>query len=181
MSDEEIIALFWARDERAVQESERRFGAYCRTVAMNVLHNSEDAEECVNDTWLKAWRSIPPQRPGSLSAFLGRLTRNTAIDRLRTDTRLRRSRDLTVALDELGDSIPCPDDTDAGLLTDLVTGFLRAQSELDRKLFVGRYWYAHSLDELGRAYGLTVNAVNLRLRRTRERLRAYLTERGYTV
>ena len=181
MKDEDIVELYRQRDERAIRESEQKYGAYCRAVAVNVLGSEQDAEECVNDTWLRAWQSIPPARPASLSAFLARLTRNRAIDRLRTETRQRRDRSLTVALDELEDCIPCPDDTDAGLLTDLIAEFLRGQSALDRKLFVGRYWHAYPLADLGRAYGLTVNAVNLRLRRTRERLRAYLRERGYSV
>ena len=177
-SDAEIVELYFARDERAIRETDTKYGKVCMQVSMNILDSPPDAEECVNDTYLKTWNSIPPVRPHSLCAFVCRIARNLSINRLRDMRAAKRSRDLTVSLDELEASIPMPDET-SGELAEILNAFLARQEKIDRVLFVGRYWYAAPVKELARRAGMTPNAVSLRLRRCRERLRAYLEERGY--
>ena len=180
MEDREIIALYWRRDETAIAETDRKYGSYCRTIADNILQNRQDAEECVNDTWLKAWHSIPPQDPPSLKVYLGRLARHLSIDRLRTITRLKRNRELEVALDELADCA-LPEEEDVTALTAALDEFLDGLEPTDRKLFVGRYWHLYPVSKLAAAYGLTTNNTSVRLHRMREKLKVHLTERGFTV
>ena len=180
MNDQDIIALYFARNEQAIRETDTKYGKVCMQVSMNILESRSDAEECVNDTYLKTWNSIPPTKPASLCAFVCRIARNLSVSRLRKLTAARRSRDLTVSLEELEACIPMPDDTSPEL-AELLTAFLREQGETDRVLFVGRYWLACTVEELARRTGLTQKAVHMRLFKTRERLRAYLEERGYRV
>ena len=180
MEDRDIIALYFARNEDAIKHSSQKYGSYVTGISMSILHNALDAEECVNDTWLKAWNSIPPQNPPSLKVYLGRLVRHLSIDRLRNLTRLKRNRELEVALDELTECSP-PDDGDVTALTDALNEFLDRLEPLDRKLFVGRYWHLYPVAELADAYNLTPDNTSVRLHRLRERLRIYLTERGFTV
>ena len=181
MKDTDIIALYFERDENAIVESDKAYGNYCKTVAMNILASKPDAEECVNDTWLKAWHSIPPARPHDLKAFLGRITRNLSLDRFRALKRHKRNRDLEVAMEELSEAIPLPDDTDDSLLKQLLNEFLANTEPLNRRLFVGRYWHGHSVGKLAHHYGLTENAVSHRLARTRAALKEFLEKEGYRV
>lgn len=176
MEDQRIIELFFARDEAAIAAVSTKYGGHCMRTAMNILNSRPDAEECVNDTWLKTWNAIPPTRPSVLVAFLCRITRNLAINRYHS----RKSRDTEVALHELEGCLAV-DEGDGGALAALLDEFLSRQEELDRRLFVGRYWHAYPVKTLAKAYGMTPNAVSLRLLRTREKLRAYLNERGYSV
>ncbi len=180
LSDVEIVALYWARNEQAIRETDRRFGAACLRLCDGILHSRPDAEECVSDTYLKTWNSIPPNRPRSLGAYVLRIARNLAINRLSHLTAARRSRDLTVSFSELEECLPVREDT-ADELSAILSAFLREQHETDRRLFLGRYWYAMSVKDLAAEHRMTPNAVTLRIRRTREKLRTYLTERGYTV
>lgn len=173
MDDKTIIDLFFARDERAIQEVEKTHGKKCFATAMRILGNHADVEECVNDTWVKAWNSIPPEKPRSLSAYLCRITRNQAINAYHA----RKNRAFDVALDELAECLAV-DEGYAEDLKDLLNSFLAALPSLERRLFMGRYWHAYSVGRLAKVYGLTPNAVSLRLMRTREKLRAYLEERG---
>ena len=180
MDDRDIIALFFARNEEAIKQSTDKYGSYVMGISMSILGNSQDAEECVNDTWLKAWKSIPPRNPPSLKVYLGRLVRHLSIDRLRTVTRLKRNRNLEVALDELTLCSP-PDDTDETALTQSLNEFLDGLDPFDRRLFMGRYWHLYSVSALAEAYGLTANNTSVRLHRMRERLRIHLTERGFSI
>ena len=180
MNDQEIIALYFARDEQAIRETDARYGKTCMQVSMNILDSRPDAEECVNDTYLKTWGSIPPARPASLCAFICRIVRNLSLNRLQELTAAKRSRDLTVSFEELEACIPMPDEESPALAEELAA-FLKTEGEIDRALFVGRYWFACSVEELARRTGMTKRAVHMRIFRTRERLRAYLTERGYSV
>ncbi|MBE6559325.1 MAG: RNA polymerase sigma factor [Ruminococcaceae bacterium] len=180
MEDKDIIALYYARNEDAIRESSDKYGTYVKGISMSILKNISDAEECVNDTWLKAWRSIPPQNPPSLKVYLGRLVRHLSIDRLRTLTRLKRNREYDVALDELSECA-APDDEDVTALTSALNEFLDELEPQDRKLFVGRYWHLYPVSKLAAAYGLTANNTSVRLHRLRERLRIHLSERGFTV
>ena len=181
MKDQDIVALYHARDEQAIKESEDKYGAYCHSVAMNILNDRPDAEECVNDTWLRAWNSMPPHRPSVLRTFLGKITRNLALNRLSIRKADKRNPHLVIALEELGDCIPVPEDTDARELCAVIDSFLEITPKLDRQIFLGRYWFAHSVRTLAIHYGLTENAVSQRLKRTRAALRVYLLERGYQV
>ena len=180
MNDQEIISLYFDRDEQAIAETDKRYGKTCMRVSMSILNSHPDAEECVNDTYLKTWNAIPPARPRSLCAFLCRIVRNLSINRLEELTAAKRNRDLTVSFEELEACIPLPDEASPEL-ADLLESFLQKEGETDRVLFVGRYWFACPVEELARRTGLTRRAVHMRIFRTRERLRAYLTERGYGV
>ena len=180
MNDQEIISLYFDRDEQAIAETDKRYGKTCMRVSMSILNSHPDAEECVNDTYLKTWNAIPPAKPNSLCAFLCRIVRNLSINRLEELTAAKRNRDLTVSFEELEACIPLPDEASPEL-ADLLESFLQKEGETDRVLFVGRYWFACPVEELARRTGLTRRAVHMRIFRTRERLRAYLTERGYGV
>ena len=179
MTDQEIISLYFARDEQAITETARVYGSMCMHTAMRVLDNRLDAEECVSDTYLKAWNSIPPERPSVLGAFLCRITRNLAITRYRALHRRKRNRDLELSLSELAECIPAVPEDDT--LRYLIDSFLRSLDELDRRLFLGRYFHNYTVRRMAKAYGMTENAVSLRLYKTREKLRAYLEKEGYTV
>ena len=181
MEDSTIIALYNARDERAIRETEVKYGDYCMSISLEILKDRMDAEECVNDTYLKAWNTIPPKKPSVLRTYLGKLVRNLSIDRLRTLHRKKRDVDLLVAAEELDRCLgTASDGTDGGLCAAL-DGFLAGLDATNRRLFVGRYWHSLSIKDLAGAWNLTPNAVALRLHKTRERLRTYLEKGGYTV
>ena len=178
LTDAEIVALYLARDESAVDHTARQYGAYCLSVAMNILNDRSDAEECVNDTYLRAWRSIPPQRPTVLRLFLGKITRNLAIDRYRE--KRSRNREFEVALEEISEFLPAREEEDSALPA-LLTDFLASLSAEERNLFILRYYHGHSVARLSKAFGMKPNNLSARLYRTREKLRGYLAERGYEV
>lgn len=180
MQDHQIIDLYFARDEQAIVETDRRYGAACMRISLNILNSRPDAEECVNDTYLSVWNSIPPQRPTHFGAFVCRIARNFSIKRFRDLHRQKRNRDLELTLDELENCIVLPEDRSAEL-AELISDFLERQDKIDRLLFMGRYFHACSVKELAERCGMTANAVSARLHRTREKLRIYLQERGYSV
>ena len=180
MNDQDIIDLYFARDEQAIAETDKSYGKVCMQVSMNILDSRPDAEECVNDTYLHTWNSSPPTKPDSLCAFVCRITRNLSLNRLRDLRREKRNSELTVSLDELEACIPAAAE-DAGQLADLLNSFLAELDETNRVLFMGRYWYSYAIDDLAAQMGLTDKAVYMRLHKTREKLRAYLAERGYRV
>ena len=179
-TDPEIIDLYFARNEQAIAKTNQKYGKTCMNLSMNIVESRPDAEECVNDTYLKTWQAIPPERPHSLCAFLCRIVRNLSLNRLREMRAAKRSRDLTVSLEELEECVTV-DLRHADRLAGLLSDFLESQDELDRKLFMGRYWHTVPVKDLAGEYGLTPNAVSLRLGRIRERLRAFLEEGGYHV
>ena len=180
LDDFEIVSLYHARNEQAVEITQKQYGTYCHTVSMNILHSQPDAEECVNDTWVAAWNTMPPKWPQNLGTYLGKLTRNISINRLKSLRRECRDRDLTLSFEELEDVIPAPDDTDASVICGWLDEYLSTLQKLDRQLFVGRYWFNHPVKELARHYGMTPNAATKRITRVREGLGAFLKERGYT-
>ncbi len=180
IGDEAILDLFFARDERAIAETERKYGRLCMHLSMGILDNRSDAEECVNDAYLRLWGAIPPLRPQSLSNYILRIVRNLSLNRLRREKADRRNRDRMVSFSELEECLPIREEY-AGELSRLVSAFLRMQNDTDRRLFLGRYWYNLPVKELASRWGMTPNAVSLHLSRTRERLRQYLEEGGYTV
>ena len=178
LTDAEIVALYLSRNEAAIEHTDRNYGAYCMSVAMNILNNRPDAEECVNDTYLQAWRSIPPHKPTVLRLFLGKITRRLAIDKYRANK--SRNRELEVALDEIAEFLPAREEDD-GELPALLADFLASLPAEERNFFVLRYYHGHSVARLSKAFGMKPNNLSARLYRTREKLRAYLAERGYQV
>ncbi len=185
-ADADILELYFARDERAITETDRRHGKTCMQISMGILHSHPDAEECVNDTYLKAWNTIPPTCPQSLSAYLSRIVRNLSINRLRKLTAARCNRNLTLSLDELDACIPAPAGDEPatgemGELARLISDFLRTADATDRRLFMGKYFYGRTVHELAATENLKEKRVYKRLEKIRERLRVYLEERGYTV
>ena len=182
MEDDRIIELYFGRDEQAIRHTADKYGAYCTAVSMSILHSEPDAEECVNDTYLKTWNSIPPTRPHSLKLFLARIVRNLSINRHRALHSDKRNRDLEVSLSELESCFPVPDGENRGSeLSELLNEFLGTQTPTDRKIFVQRYWYNLPAAEISEEHDISENAVWVKLHRTRERLREFLTERGYKL
>ena len=182
MEDREIVQLYWDRDERAIGESDAKYGALCRGVALRVLESVEDSEECVSDTWLRSWNVIPPQRPNLLGAFLARITRNLALDRWRAARAERRGGGETaLALEELGDCVSgvrLEDELERRELIRALNGFLRSLPERDRTLFLRRYWAVETLETLAKEEGCSVSALHRRLRKLREELAEHLRKEG---
>lgn len=186
MEDSEIVALYWQRDQRAIQETQRNYGRYLAKIACSILSNREDGEEIVNDTCLRAWNSIPPNRPDSLSAYLGKIARRLAIDALRRRGREKRvASAYAVSLSELEECIPgrggAEDRLELSLLAQAISAYLRTLTPQDRNVFVGRYFYMDSLKEVAAYYGMSESKAKSRLHRTRLGLKAYLTQEGFTV
>ena len=183
MQDNDLIAMYFARDERAATESDRKFGGYCYTVAYNILGNAQDAEECVNDTLVRLWESIPPARPDNLYAYTAAITRNLAKNRLKSSQAQRRGgTEIPAVLDELRDCTD-PDtveqELDRRALGDALNRFLGTLKPDHRKIFVQRYWYLCPVDEIAENLELTKSKVTVTLMRTRKKLEAFLKKEGY--
>jgi len=184
MDDKQIIALYWARDEAAIPATAEKYSGYCGSIARNIVDSREDAEECLNDTWLGAWNAMPPHRPSVLASFLGRITRNLALNRWQAArTRKRGGGEFPLVLEELGDcvsGIETPESAfDRKALGEAIENFLHTLSPKQRSLFIARYWYAEPVQTIARRWGMGENAVSAALRRTRLKLRDHLTERGF--
>lgn len=183
MDDKQIVDLYWARSERAVEETERKFGSYCRTVAYNILANTSDAEECVNDTWLRAWNSMPTHRPSRLAPYLGKLARWLSLNRLRENNSLRRGGgELPLILDELAETLGSDEDTEQELeVRELNRELRRLVEELgkdEKDVFLSRYWYMASIKEIAEKTGFSESKVKTMLHRTRKKLLSQLKEEG---
>ena len=182
MEDTKIIDLFWERDESAIRETGITYGRYCRTIAFNILGDEEDVQECLNDTWLGAWNSIPPARPACLSAFLAKITRNLAISKYRAKYAKKRTGDrLSESLDELGECMPVSNDNvsqaiDRRILAEAINGYLDTCSEKQRKIFVRRFFYFDSIAEISQMYGIGQSDVKVTLMRMRRSLQKILEE-----
>ncbi len=186
MEDSAIVDLYWAREERALEETHRKYGSYCWTIAHNILKNKEDTEECVNDTYMKAWNAMPPQRPCVLSAFLGKITRNLSLDRVKAgQTRKRGGGQLPMALEELKSCIPADTGLEQTLekleLSRAVDRFLRTLPPKERCIFLRRYWYVDSLLDIALRYHMSEGGVKSSLHRTRRKLREYLEQEGVAI
>ncbi len=185
MEDALIIDLYWQRQERAIEETDRKYGSYCMKVADNILHDRLDAEECVSDTWLRAWNSMPPERPSLLRAFLARITRNLSLDRWRSAHAAKRGQGevVHVLLDELAECIAdtehVEDLVSAGELSAAVGRFVRSLPERDGDLFTRRYFFAESIPEIAARSHLSENNVTVILSRARRRLRTHLEKEGF--
>lgn len=183
MEDAAIVALYWARDESALAETAAKFGAYCRRIAMNILHSYHDAEECENDTWLAAWNSMPTNRPERLAPYLGRITRNLALDRADAAGAAKRGGgQAALLLDELAECLPAPggveQSLDAAEAARAVNAFLQAQPARARQIFLRRYWYCDPTADIARRFGMKESAVRVQLHRTRQKLAAFLAQQG---
>ena len=185
MDDSRILEMYWSRSEQAIAETQKKYGRYCHSIAYNILSSDEDAEECVNDTYLKAWGSIPPQRPNRLSAYLGKIVRNIALDRYERTRAQKRSGVVELALDELGECIP--DSGSGATLTDndalraAINGFLATLSRRNRMIFVKRYWYLCSVADIAIDMEISESNVKVILLRSRRKFKEYLDKEGITV
>lgn len=183
MDDGSIVDLYWQRDQEAIAQSNRKYGAYCYTIANRILKNEEDAEECVNDTWLGAWNAMPIHRPNFLAPFLGKITRRLAFSRWKAGRAEKRGGgELPLLLEELEECIPAVPGAGQVVedreLEQMVNHFLYTLPERACYIFIRRYWYAESLAEIAARYGMGQGAVKSSLFRSREKLRKYLEKEG---
>ena len=185
MEDQGIIRLYFNRDQEAIRQTDRKYGRQCRRTARNILAIPEDAEECVNDTYLAAWNTIPPERPRTLGAYLGRIIRNLSISRYRANHAQKRYAGLEAMLSELEECVPGRADVEAELerreLGALLSRWLDALPREERDLFLRRYWYGEAVQDLAREAGLTPNQASQRLFRLRGLLRTMLESKGVDV
>ena len=185
MEDAAIIGLYWARNEGAISASDEKYGTLCRRLSQNMLDSREDAEECVNDTWQRAWDTMPPQRPSSLRAYLVRITRNLSIDRWRAKWAEKRRGGLDVLLDELEDCLPAPSGveelSEARETVRVIDRWLSGLSPADRIAFLRRYWYGQRVDEIAAQAGCSPNGMAKRLSRLRRNLRRILEQGGIVL
>lgn len=185
LDDRKIVCMFLDRNESALREVSQKYGAYCLTIAQNILHNNEDAEECVNDTYMRAWNSIPPNRPTALGAFLGRITKNLALNRI--DSRQcekRGGKDVTIPFDELDEFISGNTSVEGKFefneIIAEINAFLRTLPAKKRMIFVARYWQYNKLSEIAECFGMAESGVATSLSRTCKKLRDHLKRRGST-
>ena len=186
MEDKEIIGLYLDRNEQAIAATSEKYGSYCKSISVNILKNDEDAEECVNDTYMKAWNAIPPQIPVIFSAFLGKIVRNISFNRYRQNTsQKRRGSEIPLILDELSEIVSgkesVEDEIDKKELLRAINGFLNSISEYKRGIFIRRYWYSDKVSDIAKRYGKSENSVSVELNRVRKNLREYLLKRGFEL
>ena len=186
MEDAEIVELYWARDENAVGQTKTKYGAYLNRVAYNILADLEDSQECVSDTLLAAWRSMPDNRPKNLRTYLGKITRQVSIDLYRRRNRMKRyASEYAISLEELGDSFTDgrtpEDELNARLLTETVNCFLRTLPDEARNTFIGRYYFFDSVKNVARYCGMSESKCKSLLYRTRQSLKAYLQKEGFDL
>ena len=184
MEDSEIVSLFLERNEQAVAEAMAKYKGYCTQIALNILYSREDAEECVNDAFMRLWELIPPNEPEILSIFIGMITRNLAINRYRQTLTQKRGRGgLDVAFDELSevlsDNANIENEAERSELLDEINKFLRKLPEKKRNIFICRYWYCDSLRDIAARFSVSESNVSVILNRTRQSLREYLQKRGF--
>lgn len=182
MGDNEIVELYINRDERAIEATKDKYERYCYSIAYNILGDAGDSEECVNDTYLGAWNSIPPNRPQVLGAFLGRITRNVSLNKRRYLSAKKRDCEVLSALDELQQCIAgCENverDVEEKELSKVIDDFLRKLPEFDRKVFVCRYWYMDSIADICNQFNCKESKIKMRLKRVRDKLCERLKKEG---
>ena len=186
MDDAKIVQLYWDRNEQAIPATADKYGNYCTSIAKNILGNHEDAEECVNDTYMNAWNSMPPHRPSILSTFLGKITRNLSLNRYKHNTADKRGGgELPVVLDEISNLVSGTDDVEQEInskeLIKAIDTFLGTLSIEKRGMFIRRYWYFDSISDIANRFGMTENNVSVTLNRLRLKLHNYLLERGFEL
>ncbi len=185
MSDEEIVSLYWDRDEKAIDITDRKYGRHLYTIAYNILRDHPDSEECLNDTYLGAWNSIPPNRPTAFFAFLSKITRNTAIRKFRHASASKRiPSELTVSLDELDDCLPFEASEEEKYLVrrlaEILNSYLRSLSDRQVFIFVCRYYYYDTVASIAKMLGLSENTILRDLAKIRKGLKEYLDKEGYS-
>jgi len=186
VEDGMIIDLYFNRSEKAVAETAKKYGNYCFTISNNILKNESDAEECTNETYLKAWNNIPPERPIRLSAFLGRIVRNLSLDRYKFNRReKRKGSEFELLLSELEDcvssNLTSVDEFDSGFTVQAINDWLLAQVTENRLMFVRRYWYADSIHDLVEKFGMSESKVKSMLFRMRKNLKHHLEKEGVLI
>lgn len=184
MDDTSIVELYWLRSETAITETASKYGRYCYAIAYSILHNPEDADESVNDTYLGAWNSMPPHRPSMLSSFLGKITRRISINKWQKSSADKRGGgEINIALDELCECVPTALNTEQAVqvreLVRAINSFLRSLSPTERDVFVCRYWLLVSIKDISEKFGFGQSKVKTMLHRTRKRLQTYLQEEGF--
>lgn len=186
MEDSKIIELYWSRSESAILETSVKYGTFLRGLSMNILYSYEDAEECVNDTYMRTWNSIPPNRPSALRAWLSRITRNLSIDRYKAKTSQKRGGNETeLMFSELEGCIPSSDTTDKEMedreVARLISSFLRQQPAQSRIFFVRRYYYGDAVKQIAERFDINEGKVKSSLFRMRKKLKAYFDEEGISI
>lgn len=184
MEDLNIIELYFARDEQAIKETDAKYGRLCHSIAYNILHNKEDSEECVNDTYIGVWNAIPPTRPNHFIGFVCKITRNLALKRIEAMNRLKRSQAAVVSLDELAEILSdesiAEDVSDEGI-TELIGDFLRKEKADVRNVFLRKYYFFDSVGDIAERYGFTEDKVKSMLYHTRKKLKEYLVKEGVAI
>lgn len=186
MDDAKIVQLYFDRDEQAIPATADKYGNYCTSIANNILGNHEDAEECVNDTYLNTWNAIPPHRPKMLSTFLGKIVRNLAFNRYKHNTADKRGGgEIAAVLDELAGCVSGSENVEQAYeykeLIAAINGFLGTLPADKRNIFVCRYWYTDSISDIAARFDMTYSAVSMMLNRIRTKLHNYLIARGYEL
>lgn len=186
MDDTRIIELYFERSEQAIIETANKYGSYCKCIAINILHNKQEVEECLDDTYMKAWNSIPPHIPTRMKTYLGKITRNLAINRyLYNHAAKRKLNETYVIIEELNKCIPSGNNTeriaDDCLVKEILNNFLEILPIEQRKIFVRRYWYMDSVKEIARANGMGVSKVKMILHRSKKKLKQMLEEEGVSI
>ena len=184
MDDKEIIDMYWKRDQKAIYYTTQKYENYCFAIAKNILTNREDSEECVNDTWLTAWNEMPPKRPNVLKLFLARITRNSAINKLKARTAKKRlGKETDFVLEELseciGDGKDITGELEAKELEKTIGEYVGGLPEREGDIFTRRYFFTDSIKTISIRYGITPHNVSVILQRTREKLKKYLKKEGY--
>ena len=184
MDDQSIVALYWDRSEQAIAETDRKYGAYCYSIAYHALANSEDAEESVSDTYMAAWNQLPPHRPSILATFLGKITRRISINRWKAkNTAKRGGGQITLTLEELDDCVDGTQDieasSDARELSACLNRFLDSLPKAERDIFLRRYWFFDPIAAIAESYGFTQSKVTSMLHRMRGKLRKQLEKEGF--
>lgn len=186
MLDKKIVELYWQRDEKAISETDKKYGTYCRYIAKRILCDEQDTAEAVNDTYLKTWNTVPPNRPDPLKPYVGMISRQTAINMSdKKHAQKREGGEYAVSIDELQECIP---DNNSGAdigesvaLKDALNRFIASLPKRDRMVFVRRYWYVSSVAEIAKEYGLTESNVKAILARTRKKLKDTLEKEGFDI
>lgn len=185
MEDSRIIELYWARDEQAIPETDTKYGPFCRNLSKNILGSIEDAEECVNDTYLRAWNSMPPEKPMNLKAWLGRIVRNISIDLWRRRGAKKRGDGIDAMLSELEECIPSPVSVESAIdakeLTKIIDRWLGTLSRADRVIFMRRYWYGESVSSIAASSNVDAKKLAMKLYRLRQSLKKWLIQEGVAL
>lgn len=183
MEDQKIISLFFVRSEEAIHQLSLKYGKVCKGLAKKFLHSEEDVEECMNDAYMAVWNTIPPKEPDPLSAYVCRIVKNTALKKYRDNTAQKRNCYYDVILEEAEDFLAVKETVESEILAKEITNginvFLGQIKEKDRVMFVQRYWFCYSVEEIAKTVGVSKNYVSVHLHRTREKLREYLKSEGF--